>query len=457
MENKPPPDDNGKPQPGALAALDRSKQYLVAVAGILTVATQIWSIIEAQWRLAAVTVVLASIVVALYVVSHRIATQDQAKAAALRRAAIGFLIATPLVSILALVWYSYVPRYLESGTTIVVARFVGPKLPSPYQECRPSDMLVRTLARVGERFGGLTAYELPYSVDPENRFAELWAEFHGTVDAADVIVYGEYTLHSSSSEGTEEPDEIVINPEVARVPTIPLQFKSPPLYVWDFPSNVVKIQQLCGGDLEEAAAIPRFLDDGRRIADAIVGLQELGHEDFVSANAALEKARNADPTIKRSTSSKCARQSLCTDSPGVLAFYLGTLDEALGHYVDAKQAYAAAARIIGTSTPFVNLGEIDAVLGDRHDPSDAFKMFDHAVELDPNSVGAIATRSAYERDYLQSDRAAIDLERAMEMPAQNLYDILALSRAIYQRNQIGDAACAIQMLGKVIDHPYFPP
>jgi hypothetical protein len=226
MDNKTPPDDNGKaPQPGVLAALDRWKQYLLGFAGLLTVATQIWGGIEAQWGLATVTLVVVLIFVALYLVSHRLETKDQGKADVLRTAAIVFLIATPVVSIVMFLWYSFAPRYLESGTTIVVARFEGPKLPPPYEECRPSDMLVHTLARVGERYGGLTAYELPYSIDPDNRFADGWAEFHGTVDAADVIVYGEYTLHNSP--GSKDADEIVIDPEVTRIPTIPRLRRDP--------------------------------------------------------------------------------------------------------------------------------------------------------------------------------------------------------------------------------------
>jgi len=46
-------------------------------------------------------------------------------------------------------------------------------------------MLVHTLSNIGARYGGLTAFELPYSVNPDNRLARNWAQLHGWFDAAD--------------------------------------------------------------------------------------------------------------------------------------------------------------------------------------------------------------------------------------------------------------------------------
>ena len=56
---------------GLLETADRWKQYLVAVAADSTVAAQLWGIVENQWRLAGVTLVLAILIVAL--TSFRIA------------------------------------------------------------------------------------------------------------------------------------------------------------------------------------------------------------------------------------------------------------------------------------------------------------------------------------------------------------------------------------------------
>ncbi len=445
--DKESPSGGSVPVPQGLVALDRWKQYLVGIAAVLTVAAQLWSAIENQWRLAAITLVLAIVIAALYALSHRVPSgADRRRFEAFRLAMIGLLIAIPLCSLVGLYAYSYLPRALETGTTIAVARFEGAPLPAPYQDCRPSDMLVHTLARVGGRFGGLRVFELPYSIDPDNRWAQQWAQAHGSFEAADVIVYGEYTLFSTGNGN--QPDELVINPEVTRVPTIPLSTKSAPLYGWEFPGSVASIRELCGSDLQDAGRAPRFLDDSRRIASAIAGLQALGRQDFEDAQAAVKQAKLAEVDHPQrcigAVDSGAAKNSLC---PGVLAFYLGALDARLGAYGDALQEYAYASGRLGTAAPFINLGELYVRLGQ---PSKAFAEFDRAVNEDPTSVAAVATRAVYERDYLKPREAALDLNRALQLRSRNLYDELSLSRALYQRGGKGDTKCGIRVLEKVI-------
>lgn len=459
MENTPSDGDSGS-QSGVLGSLDRWKQYLVAIAAILTVVAQLWGIVENQWKLASITLLLAALIVALYVVLHRVPIGQPKVAETLRLSMIGLLIAIPLCSLAGLYLYSYLPRQLERGaTTIAVAEFAGPPLPDPYKDCRPSDMLVHTLVRTSARFGGVTAFELPYSIQPDNRWASQWAQFHGLFEAADVIVYGEYTLFNSKNpESSDKPDSIVINPEVARVPAIPLAFTSAPLYSWISSGSVARIQDLCGSDLREAGHPARFLDDARRVAVAIAGLQALGRRNFQAAQDALQQAQAPEVAAPQACAGDTAgtvKDSLC---PGVLAFYLATLDSRLGNLARAAQEYRFAAGRLGTPEPYINLGELEMRLGNA---ADAFVQFDRAVAADPGSVAAVATRAQYERDYLRPQEAAIDLRRALDLQkaiddgnlsrgASYVYDRLVLSRALYQRGGPGDAACGIAQLGRVL-------
>jgi tetratricopeptide (TPR) repeat protein len=375
---------------------------------------------------------------------------------------IWLLFLIPLGSLVGLAAYSYFPRTQEKGaTTIAVAEFDGPPLPDPYQDCRPSDMLIHTLSRVGARYGGLKAFELPYSIKPDNRWASWWAQFHGGFEAADVIVYGEYILYNSSGNvaANAKPDEIVINPEVARVPTIPLTFASAPLYSWNFSGSVARIADLCGSDLREAGHPARFLDDARRGALAIAGLQALGRRDFQTAQDALRQAQRpevVDPqTCKGDPNQGAGKDSYC---PGVLAFYLATLDARVGNLKRASDEYQYAAGRLGTPEPYINRGELFMRMGDY---AAAFEQFDNAVATDPNSVAALATRAQYERDYLRPRQAALDLQRAIDLeaaidagnaprPPGDAYSRLILSRAIYQRGGKGDSACGINRLGELL-------
>lgn len=448
--------DDASPPGEVLKSLDTWKRYLIAVAAILTVAAQLWGIIENQWKLAGITLILVVMIAALYFISHRIPIENPRLAAAVRVTIICLLIAVPVCSLSGLAAYSYLPRLTEGDlTTIAVAEFSGPTLPDPYKECRPSDMLAHTLTKVGGRFGGVRAFELPYSIDPDNRWATTWAEFHGTIEAADILVYGEYILYESGAAG-QKGDEVVINPEVTRIPSIPLNFTSAPLYGWSFTGSVAKVRELCGSDLRDAGYAPRFLDDTRRIASAIAGLRALGRLNFKTAEEADTEAKRSEIERpqqcsvipeKAKEASQIEQASLC---PAVLAFYLATLDARLGNLADAIHEYAYAAPKLGTSAAFINLGELYMQVGQ---PEAGFKAFDDAVRVDPLSAAAWATRSQYERDYLMSQQAWLDLNRAIDVRKhshQGIYDDLVLSRAIYQLGGKENRECGIRTLRTVL-------
>ncbi|HEY4433014.1 MAG TPA: hypothetical protein VGM99_01320, partial [Candidatus Cybelea sp.] len=251
---EPTPDEKSSSHESLLGSLDTWQKYLVAIVAFLTVVAQLWSILEDRWLLVIATLAIVLIVAAVYFLSQRYLKEHPVSARAFRIAIVGAAVAMQVGALALLFFYSYFPRLEERGQTrIAVAVFDGPPLPDPYKECRPSDMLVRSLGRVGDRFGGLTAFELPYSVNPDNRLAGNWAQFHGWFDAADVIVYGGYTLYNSGRAGSSgKPDEIIINPVVITVPLIPIGYKSAPLHSWTFAASVARIDDLCGGDLPAA-------------------------------------------------------------------------------------------------------------------------------------------------------------------------------------------------------------
>jgi tetratricopeptide (TPR) repeat protein len=439
-DGQPPPSAEG----GFLAALSRWQQVGLAVAGVLTVAAQLWIAVEKQWQLTAVTAVIALVAIALYVLSHRGVLRDPRMAAFARYGAIALLIAVPVLSMAGLFAYSYLPRLRERGTTVAIARFDGPPLPAPYDNCRPSDMLLQTLAQIADRFGGVTVFELPYSVHPTNRWARFWAQSHGWFEGADVIVYGEYSLHRSAKHVTDEkPDEVTISPRVDAVPRIPIADKSAPLYAWTLPSSVANIDQLCGGALPDTKASVPFLDDARRISLAVVGAQFFGVQGFVTAERALHEAKIPNTSDDR----RCDGDPAASGCPGVLAFYLASLDQRMGHYPEALREYAFAAAKLDTAAAYIDLGELSMQMGR---PDDAFKAFGEATRAEPGSVAAVATRAQYERDYLRPREAAIDLDRALHLSTVTAYDASVLSRALYQRGGSGDAACGIAALESLI-------
>jgi tetratricopeptide (TPR) repeat protein len=454
MENEPKPDGESSSRSGLLGSLDTWQRYLVAVVALLTVVAQLWSILEDRWLLAVVTLAIVVVLVGLYALSHRFVAAHPISARAFRITIVSIAVALQVVALALLFFYSYFPRLEESGTTrIAVAVFDGPPLPDPYKECRPSDMLVHTLLSVGDRYGGLAAFELPYSVDPDNRLARNWAQLHGWFDAADVIVYGGYTLYNSGKNANGKPDEIIINPEVITVPLIPIGYKSAPLYSWTFAASVARIDDLCGGDLRAAGTPPAFLDDARRGAAALAGLQSLGKGDLQRAFDAQIEAQRPDvskpQTCEGDAKTGASKDSFC---PGDLAFYMATLDARLGSLQRAAREYQYAAARLGAPEAYLDLGELYVRLGNSRA---SFRAFNAAVDSDPGSVAALATRAAYERDALRPRAAAIDLERAIDLqadidagraarPAGNLYDRLALSRAFFDRSGDGGASCGLQ-------------
>jgi tetratricopeptide (TPR) repeat protein len=317
--------------------------------------------------------------------------------------------------------------------------------------------LLTTLTAVGNRYGRLTAFELSASLDPDNRWAPVWAAAHGALEGADITVYGAYTLRNSKTNAPgADPDEIVIHSQVANVPSIPHTTTHAQLFTWDIPSSVESIADLCGGPTPVAGSPPPFLDSARRISLAIVGLQLFGLQDFQAAQQALVDARSHAKNDGRACDG--TKETVC---PGVLGFYLGTLDQRFGNYRQAEGEYRYAAGQLPTTAAYLDLGELYMEDGR---PNDAFVQFDNAVDADPRSVAALATRAYYERDYLRPWQSAIDLDRAIRARAgfwrsltgdmfdnnerhSDAFDDIVLSRALYDR---GDTACALQMLGGVI-------
>src|SRR5215469_5468515 len=98
-------EDSSSPS-GAVASMDRWQRWLVAVAGLLTVIVQLWSIIEARWQFALVTLLLVLIIAALYALSHNYLKQHPIPAQAFRNTLIGLLVAVPLLALVMLYLYS---------------------------------------------------------------------------------------------------------------------------------------------------------------------------------------------------------------------------------------------------------------------------------------------------------------------------------------------------------------
>jgi tetratricopeptide (TPR) repeat protein len=445
--------DNGmKDQPGTsaapnavLAQIDYWQKIGLAVAGLLTLTAQLWLAIQKQWQLTVVSLVLAALVVALYTIfSRRVGRVDARRHRFARWSAIATLIAIPLASFIFLLLYSYLPRTHTAGNAIAISRFDGPALPEPYDACRPSTMLARAISDVAERFHRLEVFEVPYSVEPDSRLASFWARSHGWLDAADVIVYGDYSL-SKSDDKLIHPDLVTLNPRVDSVPKIPIADKVPPLYSWEFPRRTVPIARLCGS-LASAPDATEFVDDARRLALAIVAANLFANQDFEGAQRAV---REAKAHLQASSCDAAGRGSPCR---GVLNFYLANVDLQLGNFADAEQEYAYAADHLESPAPLISLGELSMRLGRS---KEGFAFLDRAVGTDPLSVAALATRALYERDYLRPREAETDLARALNLPAPHSYDLSALSRALYQRGGKGDTACGIAILARTVTKPDF--
>lgn len=212
-----------------------------------------------------------------------------------------------------------------------------------------------------------------------------------------------------------------------------------------FPRRTVNIAKLCGGPTA-ASEMTDFVDDARRLALAVVASDLFAGQDYEGAKRAISEARSG---MDSSGCDKVARSSPCR---GVLAFYLASLDLGLGNFGDAETEYRYAADHLESAAPLISLGELYMRLGRQRE---AFTYLDRAVQSDPTSVAALATRASYERDYLRPYESMLDLDRALRLPATHPYDLSTLSRALYQRGGKGDVDCGIAMLGRLVSRPDF--
>jgi hypothetical protein len=253
---------------GLIDKLNGWHALIGGIIALLTVVANLEGFLEKQWKLAAVTFVVALMGAAFCVIADRRQTiRSSPFAKFMRVGAFLVLIGTVPVALIGLLCYALSPRLAPDHAPIfAIARFDGPDLPDPYKECRPSDMLADSLTDVAKRFHQIVAFELPYVVEPDGRWAELWARTHGWLQGADVVVYGEYSL-LDHDVGTNKPDRVLISPQVSAVPFIPLGWKRAPLLQWEFNSRVVQIDQLCSG------RSARFINDGHRLGLALSALR----------------------------------------------------------------------------------------------------------------------------------------------------------------------------------------
>jgi tetratricopeptide (TPR) repeat protein len=444
---EPPPVD-GVDRVGAF--LHRWEGVCVALVGLLAALAQVASVLENQWRLVAVSAVLLAVFLAFYVLSHRTSQFGTRRRRAIRLVALGALVGIPAICLPAFVAATLLPRWVEDGSTLAIARFAGPPFPQPYLNCRPSDMLVDDLRQIADRYGHLKVFELPYVIEPNGRWAPAVAQSHGLLQSADVVVYGEFNLLGNGKVPAATADRVLVEPHVSAVPTIPLPYLSVPLPAWEFPARVTSIDDLCSGKA------PGFLDDARRLALTIVGARLSNAHDTLAAERALAEARfPRGPATPQEDCNGSARIDDAKACPGVLAFYLANLDHALGNDEFALSEYRYASQKLLTAAPFIDLGELYAARGR---PDDALNAFGRAVDAEPNSVAALATLALYERDRgLPRDLrdAAVDLDRALRQPAANAYDEIALAHALHQRSAGGD--CDLRRLEAAMARRDFNP
>lgn len=422
----------------------------VALVGLLAALTQVASVIENQWRLVAVSTVLLGVFLAFYVLSHRTSLFDTRRRRAIRLVALGALVGIPVISLPVFVAVTLLPRWVEDGSTLAIARFAGPPFPQPYGNCRPSDMLVDDLRQVADRYGHLKAFELPYVIEPNGRWARAVAQSHGLLQSADVVVYGEFSLLGNAKAPAGPADRVLVEPHVSAVPAIPLPYLSVPLPAWEFPARMTSIDDLCSGKA------PGFLDDARRLALTVVGARLSDAHDGLAAERALAEARfPRGPATPQEDCNGSARIDDAKACPGVLAFYLANLDHALGNDDSAVSEYRYASQKLITAAPFIDLGELYAARG-RAD--DALSAFQRAVDAEPNSVAALAALALYERDRGQPRdlrNAAVDLDRALRLPIASAYDEIALAHALHERGGGGD--CDLRRLEAAMARRDFNP
>ena len=413
--------------------LERWQTLFVVLAAVLTGLANVVAILEKQWSLLIAPALLG--VMALAILSLLARRRGSRLAGGLLRPglhqnwAIAILVGVPVISLLSFFCYVFLPRINEDGTRIAVARFAGPDLPKPYESCRPSDMLVDRLEDVTDEYGHLHAFELPYVIDPNGRWAQALAKVHGFFESADVVVYGEYTLVKSDrapAKGWDvagnDADMLYVSPSVDSVPNVPLGEFDAPLASWELPSRKIDIDELCSGKPAEF-----FPNASRRLALALVAEQLLASEDYFGARKALAEAKNSNAGLV------CLKPSHGDDEDdacsGVLAFYLANVDQRLGNSRDAEHEYAVAGWKLNRAAPFINLGELEWQRGKF---GLAFEAFDRALRIEPASVTALAARAAHEAQVPERRRfAALDLHDALGLGVTDASEALHVAAAIH--------------------------
>jgi tetratricopeptide (TPR) repeat protein len=413
--------------------------------------------LRARLRLAMFTFIVAVIVSALWTMFDRrpsIRSSHLARVVRVFATIVGVGMASTFGA------YSIAPRFAaDHAPTFAIARFDGPDLPKPYAKCRPSDVLADSLTDVANRFHRLRAFELPYSIEPDDRWADTWAFLHGWIQAANTVVYGEYSL-VDRAVGSNKPDRVLISPHVNAVPFIPLGHRRAPLLQWQFNPRLVSIDQLCSG---RAA---RFINDGHRLGLALSALSLFSGHEYVAAQRALAEAEDVSHELRPPDDHAAAgtpapvKTSRCygvlaedSECSGVLAFYLAALEQRSGNYDRARSEYALAAKKLNRAPPYVNLAELYAL---QCDWGNVLLALNFAVWAEPSSVTALAARSLYE--YEQGDPgetqyralADIDLEQAQALKEESVYDALAVSRALHGRDEIDRKIQGIAKMGRAI-------
>ena len=435
------------PEAGLLDFLGRFRAFGAAAIAAVAVIVNIGIYWEKQWFAASVAALIVAMFIAIFVLVHRTPATGigrrepglRGRAAFARNIAAALVIGIPLATLLGFAAYKISPIAFGSGTTIAIAQFEGPPLPAQYANCRPSNMLADRIGEATSKFDRrFSVYELPYSIDSNGQWAHALARWRGWLHNADVVVFGSYALRG----GTNGPNQMFIDTHVESVLGPRPAWKGVPLDTWDLPNRLIAIDALCGN-----GPVPAFINDAKRLALSLLGLQLLQEHNYDGARDALGQAVGNGDAGGRPPAEDCiipvhrVGSSTCTP---VLAFYLATLYQQLGDYGSAERAYVKAEEL-PRAAPRVDLGELYAQEGQL---SKALVAFNDAVKVEPTSIPALAARSIYEREAGKPRFAAIDLDRAERLGPSNQDDYAAISRALYQRG--GSAKCAIAWLETAI-------
>lgn len=429
----------------------------VLAAFVSTTATAA-AVVFKNWLTLTLTVVLVAFVVAIYIASLR-KPMSGISPRAVQWTALAALVFGPIAIVLVVSFGAIFTHHQEIAshrTSIAIAQFDGPDLPKPYEKCRPSDMLTDKLATVEEQFHRLNAFELPYVVANDGRWAKNLAQLHLQLEGADTLVYGEYSTYRSPDAkvgDSSTADKILVSPqtESSQIPDIPLLWKSSGLTKWSFPDQHMSIAELCSGDGGHVA----FLADAQRIAYALAGLQLAYERHFEEARSALESAQSRDgsPSMAGDVHGSCAsarfgaspqhraqKAGPTFDCSGVLSFYLAVLQQRFGLYEAADANYRTAAAQLREAAPFIDLARLEIRIGDH---VNALRSFRRAVATEPDSIEALAALSEFRWEYHDVREADIYLDRAFRLIASaerpfatqkySVEDAIAVARALVQR------------------------